>query len=212
MIGVIASLFFSIKALREVQNDRRQRQKPHLAFERGGYRYSIKYLKTGMRIPGVNPQVVEKLFANLPDDAESIRLNFNDDDDDEVKRVGKLKNYGLGPSLESRVTWNPKIIWFGIEEIELNDKKLAEPLYATPLNTMPAMPAHIVPNELSGLTRLPTFIEKDFERKISRVNGTLMIMCRDVFGTAFVTEQEFDIFMSHELNKNYFHVTFGDIL
>jgi len=37
LIGIIVSMWLSVKALREVQTDRRLRQMPHLAFEPGGW-------------------------------------------------------------------------------------------------------------------------------------------------------------------------------
>lgn len=81
LIVIIVSMWLSVKALREVQTDRKLRQKPYLGFEIGGYHLSVKFVKTGKRIPGINPQYVEKMFPNLPEDAESVRLKEIDKKD-----------------------------------------------------------------------------------------------------------------------------------
>ncbi len=214
VLGVLISLYLSTKALREVQSDRQQRQKPHLAFERGGYRYSIKFVKAGKRIPGVNPKSVERLFPELPEDAESIRLNERKNDDGTINPIwiGRLNNYGLGPALSTHVTWVPVELWVGNEQFKLDEKKRSEPVYSLSLNTMPTVPAHIQPSEESGMPRLPTFIEKDIEKKITRVEGTLIITAKDVFENLLECQQEFTIFTNYKDEKPWVHVTFGDLI
>ena len=55
-VGIVLSIFLSVRTLREVQADRRQRQRPHLAFEGGGIRLLVEFVKAGSAIPGVvNP-------------------------------------------------------------------------------------------------------------------------------------------------------------
>lgn len=213
-VGVVASLFFSRKALREVQLDRRQRQSPHVLFERGGFRYPIKYVQAGKRIPGVNPKVVERLFPHLPEEAISVRLDEKKNDDGTIdpRRIGRLKNFGQGPALAVHVTWIPDKVWVGEEAFTLDKAKLEEPIYSKSLNTMPCVPGHIPPNDESGLSRLPTFIEKDTEKKLTRVEGVLLITCHDVFGQTHESKQEFSVFTGYKESSPWFHVTFGDLL
>lgn len=163
-IGIIISMWLSVKALREVQTDRKLRQKPFLGFEPGGHRLPIEFLKAGKTIPGINPEYVQKVFPDLPDDAESVRLKHipREGGHVEILLYGHLKNYGLGPALSTEVTWIPKAIWIDSEKFVVDDKKLLEPLYGKELNSMPSIPTHILPGEEAKLSRLPTFVDKDF--------------------------------------------------
>jgi hypothetical protein len=214
VFGVLVSLYLSTKALREVQFDRKQRQKPHLAFERGGYRYPVTFVKAGKRIPGIDPKVVERLFSGLPDDAESVRLYERKNDDGTINpiRIGRLKNYGLGPALSTHITWVPAEVWIGNEQFKLDEKKLSEPVYSISLNTMPSIPGHIQQNEEAGMSRLPTFIEKDADKKITRVEGILIITTKDVFEKILEYRQEFTIFTNYRDETPSIHVTFGDLV
>jgi hypothetical protein len=213
-IGIITSIWLSVKALREVQTDRKMRHMPHLAFETGGHLLYVEFKKVGKRIPGINPKYVEKMFPNLPNDAESVRIKDikKEDGSVEMPEYGRLVNYGLGPALSIEVTWKPEIIWIGSEKFTIDDKKLLEPFYAEELNSMPSDPGHILPGGRAGLTRLPTFVEKDFEKKVSRVEGVLEIECEDVFGEKHKTNQEFHLFTNYRDDKPSIIVTFGDLI
>lgn len=213
-VGVVTSLYLSTRALREVQLDRRHRQMPHLQFERGGYRYSIKFVKAGKRIPGIAPRAVERMFPPLPDDAESVHIDSTNKENGarEIPSIGKLKNFGLGPALSAHVTWVPHRVFVQSESFEIDAQKLREPVYCASLNTMPCVPAHIPPGEQASLTRLPTFIDKDIHRKLSQVDGVLVISAHDVFGQVHEFKQEFTIFMKYTDPQPTFHVTFGDLL
>lgn len=214
LIGIIASLYFSTKALREVQRDRRQRQCPHLAFDPGGFRFPVKFVKAGPCITGIDPEYAAKVFSNIPTESESVRVKENEGRDGRVKPlwIGRMKNYGLGPALATHVTWIPKEIWIGAEKFFINKEKLSEPLYSAVLNKMPAVPQHLLPANEAGLPRFPVFIEKDYEKKITRTNGILRIEYKDVFGTNMVTEQEFYLFTGYKEEEPWVHVTFSDII
>jgi len=214
VVGVIASLYFSTKALREVQADRKQKQKPHLAFGLGGYRYPIRFVKAGKTIPGVDQKYVKQVFSDMSENAESVRLDEKKEEDGSIKsiRIGRLKNYGLGPAISTRVTWIPQKVWVGSESFEIDYKKLIEPIYNPSLNTMPSIPSHISPNEEGGLSRLPTFIEKDVEKKLTKVEGLLQIEAKDVFDTKIITEQKFYLFTGYKEEIPWVHVTFSDII
>ncbi len=215
VVGVFLSMYLSVKALREVQRDRKARHRPHLAFEPGGYQLKVAFVKAGQTIPGVNPAFVKERFPRLRDDAESVRLADETageaDHGRGVSRYGRLRNFGLGPALEVRVTWIPSEVWVGSERFVLDADKLREPQYMRVLNSMPAVPAHIQPGEAAQLTRLPTFIDKDCEHKISRVSGTMEIACLDVFGDGLMWNQEFMLFTMYGETPPKVHVTFGDL-
>lgn len=212
-VGVITSLYMSVRALQEVQADRKLRQLPHLVFEPGGHRFPIVFAKPGRRIPGKNPKYVEKVLHDLPEDAEMIRVK------DFPKRkggpwyFGRLYNYGLGPALDTCITWIPLKIWFGSESFLLDKAKLAEPRYDSMLNSIPAIPAaHIFPSGEAGINGLPAFIYIDVEKKITEVRGMLEIECKDVYGQVHITRQEFLLFTGYKEPEPYIHVTFGDVV
>ena len=210
-VGVLGSLWLSVKALREVQTDRKLRQRPHLAFETGGYQIPVEFVAAGKRIPGVNPAYVEKVLPNLPDGAESVRM-VHKGKNMEQSFYGHLKNFGSGPALLTHVTWIPKVVWVGSEKFDLDDKKLAEPVYSCSLNKMPSCPSHIAAGAEAELSRLPTFIEKDFERKITHVEGHLLIECEDVFAEALTVRQKFHLFARYKEDPPHIHITFSDLI
>lgn len=210
-IGVIISIGLSTKALREVREDRRLSQKPYLMFEAGGHQFPVEIKNGGRRIPGVNPVYAEKVLAGLPEQSTSIDLASRQRKDGglDLGWYGRLKNFGAGPALESKVTWIPLEVWVGAERFEVTDAKRAEPLYSRELNTMPPVPTHIEPGVEAQLSRLPSFIVKDVDKKITRVEGYFELRCKDVFGIEYVSKQSFHLFTGYDHNPPYVHVTFS---
>jgi hypothetical protein len=210
-IGVIASLYMSGRALRELQIDRHLRQKPFLSFEPGGWRIPVRFVKAGYYVPGINPEFAVKSFGYLPPDAESVRI-----DEERAKRtnIGKLRNFGLGPAIGTHVAWLAKKVVIGDQSFDIDDNKLKEPRYSISFNNLPAVPEHIMPQSESGLTRMPTFIDKDCEKHIKEAEGILLIHCEDVFGNKHVTLQSFWMRTNYSTNDNgpYVHITFKDII
>lgn len=213
LLGILISLWLSISALREVQLDRKLRQKPFLAFEPGGHRMPIEFT-AGKGVPGLNPAFVQKTFSDLPKNAESVRLSQIKREDGSYNLIlyGHLKNYGLGPALCTEIVWIPKSIWIGSEEFFIDQKKLLQPIYHRDLNTLPASPSHILPGEESKLSRLPTFIVLDVEKKLTRVDGVLEIEYEDVFNQKHKTTQEFHLFTNYNNEPPNVHVTFSDLV
>ena len=188
---------------------------PHLAFELGGGGYPIEFKKSGKSVIGIEPKYAQELFKDMPADAESISLKTQEIGDGRRKIVveyGKLKNYGSGPALSTEIVWIPQNIQIGSEIFSLHGQKLLEPQYCRELNIIPASPNHILPGEMASFFRLPTFIQKDFEKKIKEVEGILEINCEDVFGGKHIKYQEFHIFTNYNSEKPNIHITFGDLL
>jgi len=210
VVGVLASLYMSIRALKEIREDRLIRQKPHLAFEGGGYRLLVEFVKAGGCVPGIDPDFAKEVFSNLPEDAESIHLRSGKNN--RPIFYGDLRNFGLGPALETEVTWVPISVRIGSETFMIDGAKLDEPVYSKPLNTLPACPQHILPGGGAELSRLPTFIDKDFEKKISEVEGVLEIKCQDVFGNSHNTQQKFWMGTNYKAEEPSVHVTFMEVL
>jgi hypothetical protein len=212
LVGIVTSMWLSIKALREVQTDRKLRQRPYLGFEIGGYDIPVEFRKAGKTIPGIDPDFVKKVFFDMPDDAESVRLKQKENKDGSVELLfyGQLRNYGLGPALTTTVTWVPEEIWLGSEKFALDKEKSLEPQYQEILNCMPSVPSHILPGKEARLARLPTFVEKDYKRRITRVEGTLRIECKDVFEEKHTVTQTFFLFTYYKSDQPHVHVTFSD--
>lgn len=106
----------------------------------------------------------------------------------------------------------PKKIWIGSEKFVISEKKLLEPPYLKDLNSMPTSPSHILPGEKAMLSRLPTFVEKDFEKKVTKVEGFFEIETKDVFGEKHMVKQEFYVLTNYKSTKPYVHVTFRDLV
>lgn len=208
VVGVVASLLISARALREVQIDRALRQAPFLAFVTGGTRRHVEFVRAGSAIPGIDPKAAARAFPNLPPNAESVRLAGPAPE----CFYGRLVNLGAGPALGTRVVWIVDAVQIGHDRFELTDAKRMEPLYSEGLNTLPAVPGHIRPGEEAQLTRIPTFIEKDINKQILRVEGRLRILCADVAGQANTFEQSFRVFTGYTEQPPWFHVTFSQLL
>ena len=170
-IGVLGSLWLSVKALREVQTDRKLRQRPHLAFETGGWKLQVEFVMAGKRIPGVNPAYVERVLASLPNNAESVRLLDHKSQSGKPRFYGKLKNFGSGPALLTYITWIPKVVWIGSEKFVLDDKKLLEPLYSGPLNQMPSFQATLLLVLKPNCHVYPLSLRKTLRRRLHASRG-----------------------------------------
>ncbi len=212
LIGILTSLFMSIKALREVQRDRHLRQSPYLAFESVGYQIPVEFVKAGRRIPGFNPEFVETAFQEIPEDAESVRVKHQEEANGGLKlcRFGKLVNHGMGPAFETCVNWIPLQIRVGKEIFEIDDKKRAEPKYSKQINRTLPVTRNISPGQKTDLCWLPVFIEKDTEKKITKASGFIEISCVDVFQTNHTWRQGFYISTGYTEPQPYVHVTFGE--
>jgi len=213
-IGIVTSIWLSTRTLREVQTDRKLRQRPYLGFEIGGYEIPIEFQKAGKTIPGIDPDFIQKMFPNIPEDTESIRIKQKKSEHGNPMTLfyGQLRNYGLGPALSTTVTWVPEEIWTGSEKTSPDNKKPLEPQYQQVLNCMPSVPSHILPGKDAGLARLPTFIDKDYNKKITRIEGILKIECKDVFGEKHLATQAFYLFTYYTSDQPHIHVTFGDFV
>jgi hypothetical protein len=70
-VGIVASLYVSVRAIREVTRDRELRHKPYLAFEPGAESLPIEFVRQGRAVPGVDRAYAERALSNIPGDAES---------------------------------------------------------------------------------------------------------------------------------------------
>jgi hypothetical protein len=229
-VGVVISLYFSRKALQEAAIDRRLRHKPHLVFTPGGYDIPVEFVRAGRVVPGVDPDYAKKELAHIPDNALSVRICREperhtsnqllgaDDVSATVTRrrlkspdYGHLCNHGTGPALNTHVTWTANEVWIGSDSFRIDDRKQREAVYTSDFNYMPVVPWNIPAAKEGRLTRLPTFVEKDHERKLTRVDGILEITCDDIFGAAHSFSQEFRVFPRYRKPEPIVTVTFGEV-
>jgi hypothetical protein len=203
LVGVIASLFMATKAIREVQIDRRLNKAPYLAFEPGGQRYPIEFNEVE------NTELIKRIGA----EGKSITLaGLKTNNGKITNEYHGLKNYGLGPAIHTQITWIPQIVWVGTERFRIDEKKLTEEKYRRDLNTIPASPSHLLPEQEATFFRIPAFIQRDYERKMTRVSGYIEIAYLDLFKEKHVTQQKFIIFTGYKDNPPYIHFTFLDII
>ena len=80
LVGILISMWLSVRALREVQTDRKLRQMPHLAFDHGGERYPIEFVKVGRAVLGIDRKYAEEAFREMPEGAESVDLKYEQDE------------------------------------------------------------------------------------------------------------------------------------
>lgn len=207
LIGILVTVHLAVRTARELDRDRKLRYAPYLAFEPGGTGVPIRFVKAGRSIPGIDPDYVAKVFSTLPLDAQSVRIDF-----DKQSRYGTLRNYGVGPALEIHIVWVAESITIGNERFSIDSKKREEPVYSTEMNQMPSVPGHILPGQTGELSRLPTFIDKDVDRKILEVHGELLITCLDVFRQSHGFRQQFFVFTEYSQSEPRVGVTFGDLI
>lgn len=199
-IGILVSLIVALKTIQEVKMDRRLSHAPFLAFEPGGYRYRIEFRDVSDE---------DKKELQLPADATWVGLETKDEM--VLRRYGKLRNYGSGPAIESKVTWVPEEIWLGSEKFKLEAENLLEPKYNRQHNTIPASPQHIPPNQVAQFFRIPKFISMDFGRQVIKVRGHLDIACFDIFSKRHTARQRFFLATGYEQEPPYIHFTFMEL-
>jgi hypothetical protein len=196
LIGIYGSMHLSIKAIREVEKDRKYSQRPYLLFDMGGHIMGIelkKDFKTGKYYAAIK-------WDELPGGFVSVHF------------YGKLKNYGTGPAFDIHITWLVNRIWIKDEMFEIDNEKLKQAQYNPKFNTNPVVPKHLVANQETGLHLMPTFIADDFDRKISKAEGVHILTYKDSFGEKYTTRQKFYVFTDYQHPENGFHVTFSDIV
>ncbi len=201
-LGVLVSLYMSFRALKEVHIDRKLNRAPYLAFVPGGQRLPIDF-----EMLSKDEQIEEKV-----DKIENPTwIGIKTENGIVTHKYHGLKNYGLGPAIQARVTWIPEQIWAGAKNFLITKDELLERKYSKVLNTIPASPGHILPGQEASFFRIPTFIVRDFEKIINRVSGIIEIRYMDLFKEEHLTRQKFHIFTGYKGTQSYIHFTFSDI-
>jgi hypothetical protein len=203
----------ALAALREAQVERRERFTPYLAFEGGGHQFPIKFVRIGLSVPGVDPDYAKNVLAFLPNDGESVDLKPHKDSEgrDQLVEYGHLRNFGLGPALETLVTFVPEEITTDQDTHVLSPDEIKDARYSVELNKVPSLPEHIAAGDTAKLSRIPSFIVKDFEKRLRKVRGYFLINCKDVYGGPHSVKQNFYIRTGYDEATPVFHITFGDL-
>src|SRR5690606_25267227 len=102
LAAVLATVGGIRATLREVQNDRRDRQRPYVLFNRGGYEVPIEELG-GVAVPGLNPEFVWTQVGHLAPGSKALKLGKNEHG--ELALYGSLRNVGSGPAIDVKVSW-----------------------------------------------------------------------------------------------------------
>ena len=194
VIGVILSFWIARRTLREVQKDRIISQRPFLLFEYGGYGIRMDYIKHD------DDKVYNQAYWPVINDKGGIK----------IETVGQLKNYGTGPALDIRIQWIVEEVYIKNEKFVIDELKRKERKYAPEFNINPIMTSHLYPNQESGFHLIPYFISTDFEKKIERASGYLIISYSDTYQNKHETHQKFNVFTDYE--KKWFHTTFSDLI
>lgn len=193
VLGFIISIYFSRRTLLELKRDRRLSNKPHLVFEIGG-------CKTQIEFKHLNDEPNSRVYPSLRGMNRRMANSF-----------GILKNYGTGTAFEIEIQWKGEKVQIENKWIDVNSLlKEERKIYSLESNKFPTLQRHLGVNESTGLLHFPIFISKDFERKIQRVDGRLIVNYKNSFNEKLNTIQEYRIFPRY--NKMEITVTFSDLI
>lgn len=207
-IGIVLSFSISIKTLKEIRKDRVLAQKPYLVFKQGGMRDKAVFEKAGKSSPGFNPKAIKDIFADIPDEAISIRREFIKDG--KIRLFGEVENYGNGTAFNIKLTWVPKIVWINDEKFIIDDIKKNESKYSEIFNTRALDKEILKPQQTTGILHWPMFIEKDYNLAITRVEGYFKLSYEDSLNNKYFTYQMFHLFTYYKEEPPLIHVTFCD--
>jgi hypothetical protein len=194
LLGVATAFWLSRKTLREIQNDRIISQRPFLLFDYGGHKTSVEFNKAR------DGKEYTQAYWPVVNEKGGIR----------VPTIGKLKNLGVGPAIDVRITWIVEQVYIKGEKFKIDDEKRKESQYMPSMNSNPIMTSHLFPNQESGFHLIPYFISADFEKKIERADGYFKITYFDTFKNKHETYQKFHVFTDYVDKK--FHTTFSDLI
>lgn len=121
-VGILFSLFVSIRTLKEIRRDRVLTQKPFLVFKQGGYVDKVLFEHAGKSSPGFDINYMKKILKDLPDDSISIRRQLIDENH-KVRTFGILQNHGSGPAFNIKLAWIPIEIWIDDEKFLISKEK-----------------------------------------------------------------------------------------
>jgi len=194
VIGFIVSFYFSRKSLEELRLDRRKAQRPYLVFEGGGYLIHISFMQ-------VENESSSRVYP-YKGDREGYVQNY---------KIGRLINYGPGTAFEIEIKWKAEDVWQNGQRLLVSDLPHDEKVnYTISNSTFPTNHTNLAKNQETWLLHFPYFITKDLERKITRIDGKLIIECNDSLGNKSTTIQVFRVFPRY--SKKELTITFAEVI
>ncbi len=205
-VGIMISFWFSLKTLKEVRKEKVLAQKPYLLFQQGGVSDKAVFIKAGHTSPGFEPEAMQAMKKNVPQDAISVRREFLVDG--KIRLFGTIQNYGNGTAFNIRLTWIPKVVWINKEKFVIDRIKSQEGKYSKLYNTKPVGEFNLLPQQTTGILHWPMFIEMDYNLCITRVEGYFQLSYDDSFGNHYNTYQSYHLFTNYKDEIPSIHVTF----
>jgi hypothetical protein len=98
---------------------------------------------------------------------------------------GKLRNYGLGPAINTRISLIPYRVFIGKDVFVIDDTKRTEFPYQELYNSFQATPSHLAVGGEGQFGRLPTPIVVDYKRRITRLDCVIKIEYEDLYANKF---------------------------
>ena len=202
-VGIITSMYLSVKALREVQIDRKQRQKPHLGLSLFGMQVPIEFKKIPPRMlfRFMPNNLATKLMTDLPENAKCVSTKSGGIG----IGIGEIINFGLGPALS--VSINYIVIEL---EGEFDNVNLGDPIYRREFNRGSTFPSHILPRQKADIIEIPLFIILDIEQRIRKVKGIIEISCHDVFCEKHIVKQGFVLLTGYDRKEPMIQITWTE--
>ena len=110
---------------------------------------------------------------------------------------GRLYNYGLGPAINTKISFISYRVCIGKDVFVIDESKQKDFPYRLRYNVVPAHPSHIAVGEQGTFVRLPTPIVVDYNRLIDRLDCIVKIECEDLYTNKHVRFQGLRIFTDH---------------
>jgi hypothetical protein len=185
--GVLVSLYVGISTLREVRKGRQQSIQPFCLFAIGGQKIPVEFADS-YGIPGIDPSHASRLTKERPRGKNRV---------DAKNHWGMLHNYGLGPSIDTQISWIPYRIFIGEDVFVIDEAKRTQYPYDEKYNSIHATPSHLAVGQEATFARLPTPIVVDYKRRISRLDCVVKIEYEDLYANKYLKFQGLRVFTHH---------------
>jgi hypothetical protein len=114
--GVLVSLYVGISTLREVRRGRQHSIQPYCLFGTGPQKVSVEFSDAN-GIPGIDISHAVRLTKDRPPGKNRV---------DTKHLWGKLRNYGLGPAINTRISLIPYRVFIATDVFVIDDTKRTE--------------------------------------------------------------------------------------
>jgi len=182
--GILISLYVGVSTLREVRRGRQLSIQPFCLFATGAQKIAVE-LSDANGIPGIDLAMASQLTKNKPAGENRV---------DVKNHWGRLRNYGLGPALNTRISVMSYRVFIDDQVFTIDDTKRKDFPYNERLNSIPASPSHLAVGQEAEFRRLPTPIVVDYKRRISRLDCVVKIIYEDVYANAYSKFQGLRVF------------------